>query len=376
MSELSQEARHRYGVLYERLRDAAEQRLASLELAPTSATRASHSYAKIVEASKLLRQDNSPLRAVLSAEQRAWVAAFGSTRLEHTIAAVGPASMGAVSPGAVSFERAWRDAMNAPRPLSKHELRNLGLSERETRLLHLLDREWIARAGSEHLSAASANAPARHNGAIYEQRVPGRAIAGTFVVLERPNARGLTAVSIHDLPGLAWLASNLRGHPRAFLGAHMGPDGDGSGRFLVADHAGGQRVEAVRFDFDSDIRSDQLEQLKHLNVVATPQHIAGIYEQRILAPKLEVEYGLPMKPIPDNGVVRGRVDRLVETAQGAQRALIVVDDALHLVWIGSGEQAQQQAKQLLGRSVELSRSTDGLRLSFSRGQAREEGLGR
>jgi hypothetical protein len=122
-------------------------------------------------------------------------------------------------------------------------------------------------------------------------------------------------------------------------------------------------------------------------------------EREHLRGRVRANYGprRELQEVPRDVVVQGRVDGVLTDKQekhalvlppraAVHHAVVVTPDAVHLVRVGAGEQAKQQAQQLLGRHVELSRSSEGMRLSLSRGfdraigtlwaKAREEGLGR
>jgi hypothetical protein len=303
-----------------------------------------------MQAATLMQQRDSPLRALLLAEQRAWVAAHGSERLKNVLAVVPAVRVDDIKrPG--TFYQAYQDVTcETGRRLGRYEARALAVTVRDPR--RLLQREWLAWQ-----PALGTSAEAQHHGAIVELRVPGRACRDTCILLERAGDRGLKPVSIHDLGEIAWLDSNLKGHARAFLGAHSGPERDGRARFVVDDSTGRERIECVRFDFDAD----RVAELKRLNLVAAPERIAAAYERRVLTERLKAEVPLPVKTIPAHGMVSGRLEQLAEAARGTANAVVVSRDAVYVVGLRGPQAAQAQT--MLGGAVELLREGAGVRMA-------------
>ena len=365
------ERRKQYAVLHGRLKQAVDAKLAARSPAKLNDTRAGRSELPM---------------ALLDGERRAWIAAYGSPALQLVLAAESS-----------NRRRGYGGVM------SPSEVRAIGAGHYST--LGGVYKEWTAQAGR----ALQGTVP-KMKGVLFEARIAGDAHNERFVMVDDATRAGaLRAERLSDAWPLYTLVERVErengtttiatNRALAFLGVT-----ETHARFLV-ERADWRRepspstprreiraVELAGFElgsfrpFDSQPRHEVLAELQAL---AVPQTVTRTIEARVhqkaeLYARLQTQYGRSLREVSPGELVQGRVDRLVTTAKGDSRAVVVAADSIHLVKIGQAQ--QQQAKLLLGHNVQLTRTNEGLRLSPAQGveraagrlwaKARDEGLGR
>jgi hypothetical protein len=242
-----------------------------------------------------------------------------------------------------------------------------------------------------------------NRGALYTRRVPGSAVNTHFMVVERdPGVKRPVELETHPdakpdefsrtRPLVQWLVVRAEklATERARAMPSPAPDPSPGARFRaymnhdprhspapVQAHAlvfVGIEGRAARFLVEVNGRKrlqtfelgDGAEKwgpnvINELNALAAPaQQGRKLIERYGFLERLETQYNRSVSPIGQK--VEGRVERLITTAQGDKRAVIVSDRSLHV--LNLPREHAQDARQLLGQRVAVARSGSGLSLSL------------
>ncbi|HTU60455.1 MAG TPA: hypothetical protein VMF89_18515 [Polyangiales bacterium] len=359
MSEASNPHLERYA----RLQRRVERQLQELGVSRTVAASANESYER-AGLDHLSPWAKRSLQRLLKAEHGAWVLAHGSTALRASLSDKGFAD-------GQQFVAEWL-SLGVSSHLAHERVRNPefqqgALYERRLPGSHLITRFLVAPEGADTpatwLDAFAGGANnAFHHDRFARMRPMVQWLADRAEKAAIEQARGMTVPANVDTSVVARACAFLgidtsqgekAAEPRAQTFAFVGVE-KSTARFLV-EIDGRKRLQS--FALTDGAEAWGREAIAELNMLAVPPAEASrIMARYALVERLESQYKLPVRTV-DREVV-GRVDKILTTAAGAKRAVIVGERSVHIVNLRDDQ--ARDPRSLLGQRVGITRGDHGL----------------